>query len=154
MDHLYPCLEDKFKSEGLCPICMMEMELTPKFACVNDHILCHRCKPYYYSCPKCHSPIDVEIKPPEMSLCNRPSPVCVMPQPNTHLPSNMPMPMPMPMATPTPCAPREDFHIHERQSACPPSAPTENPQLYPCSYTQSGCWVKFPEHLRQAHESR
>ena len=150
MDRLYPSLDDKFRTEGLCPICMMEMELTPKFSCVNNHILCHRCKPYYFACPKCHSPINIEIAPPEINPYKPPPAVHFMPhpmpQPHADYPTHMPMPMPTaPMG--------EDFHEQERQSWNPPT-PSEDQELIPCAYTRFGCWVKFPEHLRDIHESR
>ncbi|XP_012529667.2 uncharacterized protein LOC105832894 [Monomorium pharaonis] len=139
MDTLYPKLHDRFKTEGLCPICLMEMELTPRYSCTNGHTVCYRCKPYYYSCPTCTAPLDVQILPPQ------PSPMVQLP------------PCPMlrrghddhnPSAPPV-----DDFLNHERRAWQPP-VPPENQPLESCSYSHLGCWVKIPEHLRVLHESR
>ncbi|KAL0111979.1 hypothetical protein PUN28_013304 [Cardiocondyla obscurior] len=141
MDTLYPNLYERFKTEGLCPICLMEMELTPRYSCVNGHTVCHRCKPYYYSCPTCTSPLDVEILPPQMDG----------PQP-LHL-----MPHPMPPRTfddHNPSAPAMNAFLSHEKSAWVPPVPSENQHLESCSYAHQGCWVKVPEHLRAIHESR
>ncbi|XP_071637569.1 uncharacterized protein [Temnothorax longispinosus] len=141
MDTLYPNLYDRLKTEGLCPICFMEMELTPRYSCVNGHNVCHRCKPYYYSCLTCSAPLDVEILPPQMST---PQPVHLMPHPmpprsyDDHSPSAPPI---------------NDFLSHERRPWQPPM-PSQNQQLELCSYSYLGCWIKIPEHLRVLHESR
>lgn len=148
MSHLYPSLEDKFRNEGVCPICMQEMELTTKFSCVNNHVLCYRCKPYYFACPKCRSPINVQIAPREVNSFNPTA------TPPVHLMPRTPYPTQMPITMPMPSAPSEvDFHFHERQN-WQPEPPTEHQELLPCSYSHMGCWVKFPEHLREIHESR
>ncbi|XP_011645716.1 uncharacterized protein LOC105432559 [Pogonomyrmex barbatus] len=139
MDKLYPNLYERFKTEGLCPTCLMEMELTPRYSCLNGHTVCYRCKPYYYACPTCAAPLDMEIRPPPMST---PQPVHLMPHPmpsrNDHNPSAPPI---------------NDFLEHERRSWEPP-APSASQQLETCSYSHLGCWVKIPEHLRTLHESR
>lgn len=141
MDTLYPNLYERFKTEGLCPICLMEMELMPRYSCINGHTMCHRCKPYYYGCPTCKAPLDVEILPPQMDA---PQPVHLMPHPmppghyEDHSPSAPPI---------------NDFLNYERRVWEPP-VPSENQQLESCSYSHLGCWVKIPEHLRMLHESR
>lgn len=140
MDTLYPNLYERFKTEGLCPICLMEMELTPRYSCINGHTVCHRCKPYYYACPTCAAPLDVEILPPQMDA---PQPAYLMPHP---LPSRR-------HDDHNPSAPPMDFLNHERRAWGSP-VPSENQYLKSCTYTHLGCWVKIPEHLRVLHESR
>lgn len=141
MDTLYPNLYERFKTEGLCPICLMEMELTPRYSCINGHTMCHRCKPYYYGCPTCASPLDVQILPPQMDA---PQSVHSMPHP---------MPPPIHSYDHNPSAPpMNDFLNHERKAWEPPAS--ENQHLESCSYSHLGCWVKVPEHLRVLHESR
>jgi len=131
MDTLYPNLYERFKTEGLCPICFMEMELMPRYSCINGHTVCHRCKPYYYNCFTCAAPLDVEILSSQKNIS----------QPSRYDDYN-------------PSAPSmNDFLDYERK-AWEPFVPSENQRLEPCSYSYLGCWVKIPEHLRMLHESR
>lgn len=143
MDTLYPNLYERFKTEGLCPICLMEMELTPRYSCINGHTVCHRCKPYYYSCPTCTSPLDVQILSPPQT--DAPQPVYLMPH-------SMPPPVRSYDRSPS-APPMNDFLNHERRAWESP-APSENQHLESCSYSHLGCWVKVPDHLRVLHESR
>ncbi|XP_076748605.1 uncharacterized protein LOC143422091 [Xylocopa sonorina] len=140
MDSLYPNLHERFKSEGLCPICLMEMELAPRYTCTNHHTICYRCKPYYYDCPTCHSPLEMEMAPGHTSH---------LPPPASHfLPHSLP-----PRFQGDPTAPSiNDFHEHERHMYPPP--PTEDQELKTCRYSYLGCWVKVPEYLVDLHESR
>lgn len=137
MDTLYPNLYERFKTEGLCPICLMEMELMPRYSCGNGHTVCHRCKPYYYGCPTCMAPLDIEILPP--------------PQTDTPLQIHTSM-HPSQVHVYTPSAPvMNDFLDHEKRTW---QSPSNNQQLELCVYSHLGCWVKVPEHLRALHESR
>lgn len=140
MDTLYPSLRDlHFRTVGLCSICFMEMELTPRYSCINGHTVCHRCKPYYYCCLVCAAPLDVETLPPQM---------------NTFRPVDLPHPMSPCHDDLSPSAPSmNDFLSHEKKAWEPP-VPSENHHLESCSYSDLGCWVKIPEHLRVPHESR
>ncbi|XP_011057128.1 PREDICTED: uncharacterized protein LOC105147658 isoform X3 [Acromyrmex echinatior] len=132
MDTLYPNLYERFKTEGLCPICFMEMELMPRYSCINGHTVCHRCKPYYYNCFTCAAPLDMEI---------------LSSQKDTSQPSRR-------YDDYNPSAPSmNDFLDYERR-VWEPFVPSENQHLEPCSYSYLGCWVKIPEHLRALHESR
>lgn len=146
MDTLYPNLHERFKTEGLCAICLMEMELTPRYSCVNRHTMCHRCKPYYYACPTCRMPLDVEILPPQVDT---PLPAHLMSHPMP------PQPMPRHRVDYSPSAPSvaENFLEYERGSWESPSPAVEQ-SLRSCSYSHLGCWVKVPEHLQVLHESR
>lgn len=141
MDTLYPNLYDRFKTEGLCPVCMMETELMPRYSCVNGHAMCHRCKPYYYGCPMCLAPLDVEILPP-------------------HVDASPPHPPPRHYAghdEHVPSAPSvNDFLEHERTTTPwePLATASADHRLESCAYAHQGCWVKVPEHLRGLHESR
>ncbi|XP_014486726.1 PREDICTED: uncharacterized protein LOC106750718 [Dinoponera quadriceps] len=137
MDTLYPNLHERFETEGLCAICLMEMELTPRYSCVNGHTMCHRCKPYYYACPTCRTPMDVEILPPSLD-----APPHLMPQP---------MPRRVDYSPSAPSLTR-DFLEHERTRVWEP--PTPDQQLRSCAYSHLGCWVKMPKHLQVLHESR
>ncbi|CAK9825267.1 hypothetical protein ANTRET_LOCUS3314 [Anthophora retusa] len=143
MDSLYPNLHDRFKSEGLCPICMMEMELTPRYTCTNEHTICYRCKPYYYNCPTCSSPLEMEMPSTLAKPFHPPVP--------THF---MPHPLPPKFHEHYPTAPSvADFFEHERYQWQPPS-PSEDQELRTCRYTHLGCWVKVPIYLVDLHESR
>ncbi|XP_016912992.2 uncharacterized protein LOC107998304 [Apis cerana] len=141
MDSLYPNLCERFKSEGLCPICLMEMELAPRYTCANQHTICYRCKPYYYNCPTCHSPLDMEMPPANTSSSSLPQPTHFLPHP---LPSKFHDQHPVPS--------RSDFLEHEKNWFSP--SPLENQELKPCMYTHLGCWVKVPIYLVDLHESR
>ncbi|XP_018394860.1 PREDICTED: uncharacterized protein LOC108773521 [Cyphomyrmex costatus] len=142
MDTLYPNLYERFKTEGLCPICFMEMELMPRYSCINGHTVCYRCKPYYYNCFTCAAPLDVEILSPQQDVSQ-----------SVHL-----MPHPMPSHRYDDYNPSaqsmNDFLDHERRPWEAPSVPSENQRFESCSYSHLGCWVKIPEHLRVLHESR
>ncbi|XP_015596341.1 uncharacterized protein LOC107268257 [Cephus cinctus] len=143
MASLYPSLHEKFKSESVCPICLMEMSQTPKFTCSNDHVLCHRCKPYYYGCPICQLPMEVESPGIEVESPHMPPPIHFMPH---H----------MPRASPHwqgAGGPLNEFLGQERGPWSPPS-PSDTQELHACRYAYLGCWVKFPEHLRELHETR
>ncbi|XP_034940684.1 uncharacterized protein [Chelonus insularis] len=140
MEGLYPSLQEKFKSEGICPICMMTMESTLKYSCMNGHAVCHRCKPYYFACPTCQSSLDVEIHPSEMGQYQMPPAMHYMPHPYP----------PYPPST-FPSAP---FIEGEREHRWCPSPPTEHQELFPCRYSHLGCYAKVPEYLRELHESR
>lgn len=141
MDVLYPNLHERFKSEGLCPICLMEMELAPRYSCDNGHTLCHRCKPYYYACPTCRSPLEL-IPPPQAAPYEPPPP--------THF---MPHPLP-PQYHSQPSAPTMDDFLHHERGTWHPPSPSEDQELSSCSYAHLGCWVKIPEYLKDLHESR
>ncbi|XP_053996061.1 uncharacterized protein LOC128885789 [Hylaeus anthracinus] len=141
MDTLYPNLYERFKSEGLCPICLMEMELAPRYTCENQHTICYRCKPYYYSCPTCLSPFSVEMPASHVSASYVPPP--------THY---LPHPFPPKFHDYNPSAPSDDFLGQERTRY--PPTPHEDQEPRSCSYTDLGCWVKVPEHLADLHESR
>ncbi|XP_072747468.1 uncharacterized protein [Anoplolepis gracilipes] len=141
MDMLYPNLYERFKTEGLCPICLMEMELTPRYSCINGHTVCHRCKPYYYGCPTCKAPLDVEIMPLQT----------VIPPPTHYMPHPMP---PRSYDDHSPSAPSMNNFLDHEKRAWEPSISSENQQIKSCSYSHLGCWVKIPEHLRVLHESR
>lgn len=138
----YPSLYTKFKDENVCPICLMEMEFSTRFSCANEHVICYRCKPFYYSCPICHSPLSTEVPP----LRTRP--------PHEHQPSTNPYHMPQPIPDYNPSAPPH-FHEHQtHQHPWGPSTPADNQELLPCRYSNSGCRVKVPEYLRNLHETR
>ncbi|XP_057318307.1 uncharacterized protein LOC130663180 [Microplitis mediator] len=140
MSSLYPSLQEKFKSEGVCPICMMEMNASSKYSCMNGHIVCHRCKPYYFSCPTCRSSLSVEAPSQEFNHeFHMPPAIHYMPHPYPVYPPNS-----------MPSAP---FIDNERLQWGPPS-PTEDQQLLPCQYSYLGCYANIPEHLRDLHESR
>ncbi|XP_017890411.1 TNF receptor-associated factor family protein DDB_G0290883-like [Ceratina calcarata] len=139
MDSLYPNLQARFKSEGLCPICLMEMELAPRYVCINQHTICHRCKPYYYNCPSCHSPLEMQMPSPNTSY--------VPPPPIHFLPHSLPTKFHGPTAPPM-----DEFQAHER--GWRPPTPTENQELRACRYAHLGCWVKVPIRLADLHESR
>ncbi|XP_012218718.1 uncharacterized protein [Linepithema humile] len=139
MDTLYPNLYERFKTEGLCPVCLVEMELMPRYSCVNGHTMCHRCKPYYYGCPTCMAPLDIEIQPPPQT--DAPSQIHF----NAH--SSMPH-----VRTYIPSAPSMNDFLDREKRAWESSS--DNQQLEPCTYSHLGCWVKLPEHLRTLHESR
>lgn len=143
MDTLYPNLYERFKSEGLCPICLMEMELAPRYNCTNGHTICYRCKPYYYGCPTCQSPLEIEVPGTNTGASYVPPP--------THY---LPHPMPSNFGDPNPSAPsmEQDFLDHERNWLQP--SPSEDQELKSCSYSHLGCWVRVPEHLVLLHESR
>ncbi|XP_011868434.1 PREDICTED: uncharacterized protein LOC105562301 [Vollenhovia emeryi] len=143
MDTLYPTLRDlRFKSEGLCPICLMEMELTPRYSCINGHTVCHRCKSYYQGCLTCGAALDVETLPPSDVEILLPHPM---------LPHPMP---PRSYGDHSPSAPSmNDFLGHEKRAWEPP-VPSGNQHLESCSYSHLGCRVKIPEQLRVLHESR
>ncbi|XP_003427699.1 uncharacterized protein LOC100678053 [Nasonia vitripennis] len=146
MSHLYPSLHEKFKSEGLCPICLIEMAYSPRFTCINNHVICHRCRPYYYSCPQCLQPLS-ELPPESAAPYDPPPPTHMMPHP-----PHMPQPYP-------PSAPQlHDFHEHERRQHLhgwqPPSPPREDQELLDCPYAHLGCTAKFVPLLRDMHVSR
>ncbi|XP_047353873.1 uncharacterized protein LOC124950736 [Vespa velutina] len=152
MDTLYPDLHEKFKMEGVCPICLMEMELTPRFSCANGHTICYRCKPHFYGCPTCKLSLDIKILPEKN---DDPS---YAPPPPTHY-----FPHPIQATSETfacpfyPTAPpmgNEEFLNQERGNPWRMPMPPEDPQLYPCAYSYLGCWIKLPQHLRLLHESR
>ncbi|EFN79002.1 uncharacterized protein LOC105188202 isoform X2 [Harpegnathos saltator] len=147
MDTLYPNLHERFKTEGLCGICLMEMELTPRYSCGNSHTMCYRCKPYYYACPTCQMPLDMETLSPQVDA---PSPVHLTPHPMP------PQAMPRRRVDYSPSAPSmtENFLEHERRPWQPPPTPSMEQQLRSCSYSHLGCWVRVPEHLQFLHESR
>lgn len=142
MDALYPNLYERFKTEGLCPICLMEMELTPRYTCCNGHTVCQRCRPYYYGCPTCHSPLDIEVQPPQVAPSHLPPP--------THF---MPHPLPPKYRQQPTAPPVDDFLENERRAWSVP-APSEDQELRACSYSDLGCWIKVPEYLQDLHESR
>lgn len=128
MDSLYPNLRERFKSEGLCPICLMEMELAPRYTCENQHTICYRCKPYYYNCPTCHSPLDMEMPPANTSSSSLPLP--------THF---LPHPLPCKTHDQHPTAPStSDFFLEREKNWFSPS-PAEGQELKPCMYTHLGC---------------
>ena len=142
MDSLYPNLYERFKSEGLCPICLLEMELAPRYTCTNGHTICYRCKPYYHGCPTCLAPLDVQMPPSHSSSSYTPPP--------SHF---LPHPVPPRFHENYPTAPpAEDFLEHERSWF--PSEPPENQELRSCAYADSGCGVKVPAQLADLHESR
>lgn len=141
MDSLYPNLYERFKSEGVCPICLMEMELAPRYTCTNQHTICYRCKPYYYDCPTCHSPLDMEMSSAHSSSS---------PPPASHF---LPHPLRPKFRLNQPTAPAaDDFQKHERDWYPPP--PAEDQELKECMYAHLGCWVKVPIYLADLHESR
>lgn len=137
---LYPNLHDRFKTEGLCAICLMEMELTPRYSCTNGHNMCHRCKPYYYACPTCEMPLEMLL--PQMNV---PSSAYPMP----------PQPLPRHHVDYSPSAPSitGDF-LEQEKRTWEPLTPSADQELKSCSYSHLGCWVKVPEHLQVLHESR
>ncbi|XP_076249341.1 uncharacterized protein LOC143188784 [Calliopsis andreniformis] len=142
MDSLYPNLFERFKSEGLCPICLMEMELAPRYNCNNGHTICYRCKPYYYACPTCQSPLELVMPASNAGPSYIPPPTHFLPHPPSSFGgSNASAP-----------SLEEDFLNNERHWF--PSTPSEDQELKSCSYTYLGCWVKVPEHLVELHESR
>lgn len=143
MDSLYPNLNERFKSEGVCPICLMEMELAARYTCSNGHTICYRCKPYYYACPSCQSPLEMELPSP------RAVPSYPMPMPSHFMPHPLP---PKFHEHHHPSAPNMDFHDHERNQY--PSPPSADQELISCSYENLGCWVKIPIYLIDLHESR
>ncbi|XP_063991668.1 uncharacterized protein LOC135170080 [Diachasmimorpha longicaudata] len=138
MAGVYPSLHDKFRSENVCPICMMEMTGTPKFSCGQHHILCHRCKPYYHSCPTCQSPLSPEIPPREVDGGY------YMP------PSEQYMPHPYP---PYPSGPAASAPFLDHESHYPPPS-VEHHELQACQYKHLGCYARVPERLRSIHETR
>ncbi|KAH0539800.1 uncharacterized protein LOC123259719 [Cotesia glomerata] len=140
MENLYPNLHEKFKNEGVCPICMMEINSSSKYSCTNGHIVCHRCKPYYYCCPTCRSELNIDASSQEFTH------EFYMP-PAMHY---MPHPYPAYSSNPRPSAP---FIDNERHHWSPPP-PTEDQELLPCQYSYLGCYANIPEHLRDLHESR
>lgn len=149
MDTLYPNIHERFRTEGLCPICLMEMELTPRYSCRNEHTMCYRCKPYYHVCPTCQLPLDVEILHGRDSTEN---------SPHTNAPPSSMQFMARPVSpyydNHGPSAPAaNDFLNHERRAG-ETSVPLQYPRLIPCAYSHLGCWVKVPEHLQILHESR
>ncbi|XP_017761674.1 PREDICTED: uncharacterized protein LOC108551852 [Eufriesea mexicana] len=140
MDSVYGTLSDKLRREGLCPICVMETDLGPKYTCSNEHTICYRCKPYYYSCPICQSSFDTSI-------------------PAAHGASSFPMPTDF---VPHSLPPR--FYSHhptappicefmEREGNRMPPHPPGHQELKTCAYRDFGCWVKLPIYL-DLHESR
>ncbi|XP_076618918.1 uncharacterized protein LOC143340621 [Colletes latitarsis] len=141
MATLYPNLNEKFKSEGICPICLMEMELAPRYTCDNGHTICYRCKPYYYACPTCQAPMNVVMPVSQNSASYTPPP--------THF---LPHPFPPKFHNDHPSAPVEDFLNHERLAY--PPAPPEHQELRTCAYANFGCWVRVPVYLIDLHESR
>ncbi|XP_078042624.1 uncharacterized protein LOC144472989 [Augochlora pura] len=141
MDTLYPNLNERFKSEGVCPICLMEMELAARYTCGNGHTICYRCKPYYYACPTCQWPLEMQPSPHAGSPYATPAP--------SHF---MPHPLPPKFHEYHPTAPSLELLNHER--ALYPPAPSADQQLVSCSYANLGCWVKIPVHLIDLHESR
>ncbi|XP_015436795.1 PREDICTED: uncharacterized protein LOC107192113 [Dufourea novaeangliae] len=143
MDSLYPNLHERFKSEGVCPICLMEMEFALRYTCTNGHTICYRCKPYYYACPTCTSPLDMEMPSAHAGSS-------YSPPPPTHF---LPHLLPPKFHEQYPSAPvMEDFLNHERNWY--PPAPSDDQELKSCSYAHLGCWVKVPEHLIDLHVSR
>ena len=142
MDTLYPNLYERFKSEGLCPVCLMEMELAPRYTCTNGHTICYRCKPYYYGCPTCHSSLEMEMPASNVGPSYSPPP--------THF---LPHPLPRNIHVHEPCAPPMDDFLHHERNWLPPTA-TESQQLRSCSYAHLGCCVSVPEYLADIHESR
>ena len=123
-----------------------------RFTCQNNHELCQRCKPYYFTCPTCRTVL-TEVSSTNNNYVN-PGGYPAMPSaPNYNdFYSNerqMPWPMPAPLAPsmpmPAPMVPSMPM---------PRPMPTEDQVIYPCPYASYGCWVKFPEHLREVHVSR
>lgn len=149
MDTLYPNLHERFKIEGLCAICLMEMELTTRYSCINGHTMCYRCKPFYHGCPTCLMPLDVEILPPQVDVSSSTA---------TFVPHALPpRPIPSHGGDYSPSAPpiMNEFLNRERRAAGgEPPVPSRRQQLKPCSYSHLGCWVKVPLHLQTLHESR
>ncbi|XP_068988518.1 RING finger protein DG17-like [Bombus flavifrons] len=140
MSSLYPNLYERFKSEGVCPICLMEMELTPRYACSNQHTMCYRCKPYYYDCPTCQWPLHKEMPSRTSSSLSSAR-------------DFQPHPLPRKFHQYHPSAPKlDEFQEHERN--CYPSPPLQDQELSDCAYTHLGCWVKVPMNLVDLHESR
>lgn len=148
MDALYPNLQDRFKSEGVCPICLMEMELTPRYSCCNGHTICYRCKPYFYDCPTCRSPMNVVTPTTEGGSFHVPPPTHFLPHPVVPPLVHPPYPTAPPMQNDD-----QTFLDHEKLQWGPPTSP-QNCQLFPCAYAHLGCWVKVPVYLRTLHESR
>lgn len=124
--------------------------LLNRFACVNNHEICQRCRPYYYSCPTCLSPL-TEINSSNQTCHYNPGyPMPPNPIPAPRHPTNLPYP---------PSAPSfEDFRAEERRSdhGYPSGMPVpcRDADLVTCPYSSKGCKVKFPEHLREMHSSR
>ncbi|XP_066590991.1 uncharacterized protein [Prorops nasuta] len=142
MAGLYPNLHDRFRTEGICPICLMETDLAPKYVCDNGHMMCYRCKPYYFSCPTCFSPMELQHPPGHVDSPHMP--------PQTHY---TPLPMPRTQFQHNPSAPPMNDFINKERSSYP-YEPSPDQDLISCSYQSSGCWVKVPKHLQQLHESR
>jgi len=63
------------------------------------------------------------------------------------------MPHPYPPVQSQGNDPSAPFMDHERYSWAPPP-PTEDQELKHCGFCHAGCEARFPEHLRQIHESR
>ncbi|XP_044016663.1 uncharacterized protein LOC122858054 isoform X2 [Aphidius gifuensis] len=139
MAGLYPNLHEKFRDENICPICLYEMEDTPKYSCINRHTMCHRCKPYYYSCPTCQSPLELIMVNHQGHNYHPPPAIHFMPHPYPLYPPNY-----------EPSAP---FIDQEKVNWSPP-APHEDQEIHPCQYAYLGCRAKIPEHLIELHRSR
>ncbi|KAI4488663.1 hypothetical protein M0802_011413 [Mischocyttarus mexicanus] len=148
MDALYPNLHDKFKSEGVCPICLLEMELTPRYSCSNGHTICYRCKPHFYGCPTCQLSLNLEVVPGRNNPPYPPTPSHFFPHPLPPVYSNSTDPSAPPMYD------NNDFLDQERKHPWGPPIPPEDSQLLYCTYSYLGCWIKIPEYLKQLHESR
>lgn len=147
MDALYPNLHDKFKSEGVCPICLLEMELTPRYSCENGHTICYRCKPHFYGCPTCQSSLNLEVVPGRNNPPYPPTPSHFFPHPLPPVYSHSTNPS-------APAMDNNEFLDHERKHPWGPPIPPEDSQLLSCTYSYLGCWIKVPEYLKQLHESR
>lgn len=145
---LYPILHGLEECAGVCPICLMDMGgHMPKYDCENGHAMCHRCKPYYWSCSMCDAPLN-HVPPLEMNPMDSPPPVHFMPHP---MHRRMDMQMPMPSAPPE----SDVFLANERGPfgwGPPPPGPEQD--LVPCAYSHYGCWIRLPEYLRELHETR
>ena len=125
MAGLYPSLQEKFRSENVCPICMIEMGNAGRYNCINNHIICHRCNQFYHACPFCLLPLHFEPEYPNFTP---------MPTPSFDLHPHL--------AT----APAQDFIDQEKRNS--------HGELLDCPYSSHGCCAKFPKSLEEIHVSR
>lgn len=163
MASLYPNLYEKCIHENICPICMMEMAGTPKYSCENNHTVCHRCKPYYYSFPTCRYPLNIEIPPPEVPEYHMPPSIHLMPHPYPPYPPTWVDFLTLKTSI---CSWRifTSFLSFQGRPECTifglrktplgSTVSTEDQELHACQFSHLGCCVHFPEHLRPIHEVR
>lgn len=110
-----------------------------RFSCAGNHVICHRCRPYYYSCPQCLQPLS------ELPALQFPRPY--EPPPPTHF-------MPHPTAPYPPSAPNVQELEQVHPSWQSPSPPRPDQELIACPYAHLGCSAKFVPPLRAMHISR